>query len=149
MPIPQQDGQFPGSQFMARLCAIGPPAQPPLREALQNQIEPLAVVNEQFERRAAAVCENEQRAQQRIFTQSLAAQSDQSIDAFPEIDSVDGKQNTLARTESEHRALTSIGKPPACRHIPGQAVVPLSAPAFRRAAPKLNWGWVWAERTRG
>jgi hypothetical protein len=59
MPIPQQDGQFPGSQFMTRLRAIGPPAQPPLREAFQNQIKALAVVNEQFERRAAAVGENE------------------------------------------------------------------------------------------
>jgi hypothetical protein len=141
MPIPQQDGQLPGSQFMTRLRAIGPPAQAPLREALQYQIEPLAVVCEQFERRAAAVGENEQRPQQRIFTQLLAAQSDQSIDAVPKVDSVDGKENTLGRTESEHGTPTSIGKPPACRHIPDQAVVHLSAPASHRDAPKSNWGW--------
>jgi hypothetical protein len=36
----------------------------------------VCIVNEQFERRVAPVGENEQRSQQRVFTQLLAAQSD-------------------------------------------------------------------------
>jgi len=95
MPVPQQDGQFSRGQFMTRLIAIRPPAQPPLREAFQNQIKSLPVINQQFQGRAAAVGENEQCPQQWIFAQLLAAQSDQSIYAFPKIDSINGEQNAL------------------------------------------------------
>jgi hypothetical protein len=61
---------------MTRLSAIRPPAQPPLGETFQDQIKPLPVINEQFQRRMAPVGENEQCSQQRVFTQLLAAQSD-------------------------------------------------------------------------
>jgi hypothetical protein len=61
---------------MTRLSAIWPPAQPPLGETFQDQIKPLPVKNEQFERRVTPVGENEQCSQQRVFTQLPAAQSD-------------------------------------------------------------------------
>jgi hypothetical protein len=61
---------------MTRLSAIRPPAQPPLGETFQDQIKPLTIINEQFQRRMAPVGENEQCSQQRVFTQLLAAQSD-------------------------------------------------------------------------
>jgi len=73
MPVPQQDGQFSRGQFMTRLSAIRPPAQPSMRKAFQYQIKSLPVINQQFQRRAASVGENEQCSQQWIFAQLLAA----------------------------------------------------------------------------
>jgi hypothetical protein len=135
MPIPEQDDQFSRGQLMTRLIAIGPPAQSSLREAFQNQIKSLTVINQQFQRRVAAVGKNEQSPQQWIFAQLLAAQSDQSIYAFPKIDGIDGKQNALRGTESEHRAPTSKSKRLACSHIPDRVVGLPYGSACRRAVP--------------
>ena len=86
MSIPQQDMELASRQRLSSFRPIGPPAQTSLREPFQDQEESLTVIYEQLQRRSSTVGEDEQRSQERIFIQPLTAQSDQSVDAFAEID---------------------------------------------------------------
>jgi hypothetical protein len=91
MSIPQEDVQLARRQRLSRFGSIRPPTQTPFREAFQDQEESLAIINEQLQRRAPTVGEDEQRSHQRVFIQPLTAQPDQPIDALAEIDRLHGQ----------------------------------------------------------
>ena len=79
--------------LVVRSVADGDPRHSPLPRVPAPRLS--TSINQQFQRRAAAVGENEQCSQQRILAQLLMAQSDQSIYAFPKIDSINGEHNAL------------------------------------------------------
>lgn len=82
----KQDRQLLCLQRMER-CAhrLGPPAKFALREAAEAKPKPVAIVNEQFERRAGAIAENEERAGKRIFIQPRLAKGGERINPLAEV----------------------------------------------------------------
>jgi hypothetical protein len=73
-----------------------------LRESSGYQPKAARVVTQHFERRAAAVLENEQRAGERICRQYLLTERRQAINAVTEIDGIDGEENLELRNELNH-----------------------------------------------
>jgi hypothetical protein len=66
--IVEQDRELLGFQRMQRrVRRLGPPMKTSFRETFQAKPVSLAVINEQFERRAGTIAENEERAGERVL----------------------------------------------------------------------------------
>ena len=73
-----------------------------LGEAFGTEPKPLAIVGQEFERRAGAVAKDVDCAAQRILAQRLATQRGEPIDSLAEIDGLHGEKDAALRRELEH-----------------------------------------------
>ena len=80
-----------------RVLINRPPAYSALREPSGDEPKSARVVRQHFERRAAAVPENEQGAGERVLRERLLTKGRQAIDAVAEIDGIDGEENLELR----------------------------------------------------
>jgi len=62
----------------------------------------LAIVGQEFERRAGAVAEDVDGAAQRVLGQGLATERGEAIDAFAAIDGLHGKKDATLGRELQH-----------------------------------------------
>lgn len=85
-------------------CVRGarPPTKPALGEAAETEPETLAIINEQFERRAQAVAKNKEGAGERVFCQLGLAQGDERINALAEVNRLASEQDSELRNELNH-----------------------------------------------
>ena len=58
----------------------------PFRETFQAKPEALAIVYEQFERRAGTITEDEKRAGERVLVEACFAKRDERINPFAKVD---------------------------------------------------------------
>jgi len=74
----KQDRELPGFQRVERrVGGLGPPLQAALGEALEAKPEACPVIDQQFERRAGAVSENEQGAREGVLFERPFAQGEE------------------------------------------------------------------------
>ncbi len=74
-----------------------------LRESFETKPESLAVVDEQFERRAGAIAKNEECAGERVLIERAFAQGDERINALAEIDGLVSEQDLELWDKLDHR----------------------------------------------
>ena len=88
---------------MQRCVRRGPPRKLAGGETAQAQPEPVAVVDEQFERGSIAIAKDKQRAGKRILLPLLTAECGQGVDPFAEINRIDGEEDPELRHQLQHR----------------------------------------------
>jgi hypothetical protein len=76
--------------------------KPALGEAFGAEPKALAIVSQEFERRAATVAKDVDRAAQRIFPQRVATQGGQPLYAFPKVNGLHGEKDATLGRELEH-----------------------------------------------
>jgi hypothetical protein len=75
----------------------------PVGEAFGAQPKALAIVGQEFERRAGAVAKDGDRAAQGIVAQGLATQCGEPIYALAAVDGLHREKNAAVRGELEHQ----------------------------------------------
>src|SRR6266511_65765 len=104
IPIPQQQLQLVCLQATDILIGgVGPPAKAFVRKPLLAQPKPLPVIDQQFERTAAPVPEDEQRTLQGIAQKDLATQAHQPVDTLAKVRRLYREQNPHVRSDLDHR----------------------------------------------
>src|SRR5947207_8441328 len=83
-------------------AGFGPAGEATLRKSLLADPETLAIVGQAFDSVAAARAEHEQRARKRVTGEGLPAQGGQTIDAFAEIDRLDGHEDPHVGSNLDH-----------------------------------------------
>src|SRR5215471_20498962 len=74
----------------------------PLREPLHHHPVALAVIQQEFQRRARTVAADIDGALQGVIAEALATHGPEAIDAFAEIDGFSGHKDAAVRGELEH-----------------------------------------------
>src|SRR2546423_7407254 len=83
-------------------AGFGPAGEATLGKSLLTDPETLAIVDQTFDGLAAARAEHEQRARQGVSRECLPAQGSQTIDAFTEIDRLDGQEDPHVGSNLDH-----------------------------------------------
>jgi hypothetical protein len=76
--------------------------KPALREAFGAEPKALAIIGQEFQRRAGAVAKDVDRAAQRIVPQRLPTQGREAIDPLAEIDGVHGQKDATLGSKLQH-----------------------------------------------
>ena len=91
--VPEQNDQLARRQGYPCVCAGGPPAEAPLRESLHHDPVPLAVIEQEFKRRARTIAKDIDGALKRVIAKGLAAHCSEPIDTLAEIDGLGGHKD--------------------------------------------------------
>src|SRR5450631_2485713 len=84
------------------LFAARPPHESPLRQPFLRQPEPLAVIDQDADRRSTAAPEYKQASREGICLEFVLAQSGERVDALPAIDRFDRYQDAHLRRDLDH-----------------------------------------------
>jgi len=100
--IPEENTQFP-----CRECHTGrgcgrPPLEAALGEAFGAEPKALAIIGQEFERRAGAVPKDVDGTAQGIVAQCLTTQGSEAVYPLPEINRMDGQKDATLGRELEH-----------------------------------------------
>ena len=102
----QQQRQLFGTQGdLAASAGRLRPVKTAAFQALGADPESAAIPDQSLDPRAAAVGEQEQMAAERILSEMITDQAEQTLEAFPHIDGFGGQIDAGGRTGSEHLAL--------------------------------------------
>jgi len=74
-----------------------------LGESLETEPESLAIVDEEFERRAGSIAKDKERTGERVLVEGAFAKRDERINALAEIDGMVSEQNLELWDELDHR----------------------------------------------
>jgi hypothetical protein len=75
----------------------------PFREPFEAKPESLAIIDEQFESRAGAISEDEERAGERVLIEAGFAKRDERVNPFAEVDGLVSEQDVELGNELDHR----------------------------------------------
>ena len=100
--IPQQHGQLSGREAHAGRGGGGPPVEAAPGEAFGAEPESLAVVDQDFQRRAPTVAEDLDRTAERILAQRLATDGGETINAFATLNRFQRDKDATLRSELQH-----------------------------------------------
>ena len=101
--VPEQKLQLVDGQHAdPAIALIGPPAKCPLGQSLMTKPEPLAIIGQYPDGSLSPVPENKDSARKVVHVQGLPANTGQAVNAFPEVDCLDGQQNPHLRRELDH-----------------------------------------------
>jgi hypothetical protein len=81
---------------------LRPEAVVPLRQPFLTEPEALPVIDQEFDRRAPAIAENEHAAAERVLGQFLPHTSGETVDAATKIRGLGSHPNTQACVQREH-----------------------------------------------
>src|SRR2546425_2096052 len=95
-------------QQRGRRATRRPPAKAPAREPFLGQPKSLRVVDQTFDRAAAAIPKHEQRPAEGINVEDVAADAREAINPLSKILSLDGHQNPHLRCELDHASTPAI-----------------------------------------
>jgi len=107
----EQNGKLVGLKPLGGCRTLWPPRKPPLREPLLTQPEALTVVDQDLDRFAALIAEDENTSTERIFAERLATDTGQTIDTFAKIGRLDSHPDSHLGSYLDH--LQPLRKTPA------------------------------------
>jgi hypothetical protein len=100
----EQNRELLGFQRMQRrVRRLGPPVKAPFRETFQAKPEALAIVYEQFERRAGTITEDEKRAGERVLIEACFAERNERINPLAKVNGLVGEQDVELRDKLNHQ----------------------------------------------
>ena len=102
--IIEQDRELLGFQRMQwRARRLRPPVKATFQETFQAEPISLAIVNEQFERRAGAIPEDEESSGDRVLIEACFAEGDERINPLAKVDGLVSEQDAELWDDLNHR----------------------------------------------